>query len=374
MPFDATMTDKHSQPAAFDGTVVAVTGSIGKSTTARLIVAVLGNKLHGLAGTRDRGLGAALDLMVSTFEPEHGFAVVELSAERGEEATGLASCRTPWVGVVTQNFETLDVDGWKTREAAATLALLQTLPGDGWAILDGDDRLLRQWESATSARTIRVGRGPDCDLTATEIATSGTGLEFSLQGCRFGVPALQRHLLHPVLFALAVGRVFNVALADMAKSLAALGDQSADMQAATGGDVLLLADDPRITADAAHSGLRILHDTPTTGRRIVVCGELQTASRRNLADVHRQIGAGAVTVAGADCLVATGQYLEQLLAGAREAGMPRGSAIACRSPRDLPSLLAREAQRGDVVLVRGRVGVASDSLFKTQPQAKRLAG
>lgn len=361
-----------SSPATFDGTVVAVTGSIGKSTTARLIVSVLGQHLQGVTLSRDLDLSMEWEQLFARTNADHDFAVVELSAEGSRDTQELAAWRTPWAGVVTQRFETLDAAGWLARESATTSALLESLPTDGWAILDGDDRLLRQWEAATNARIIRVGRGSECDLIATDIRNGAEGLEFVLEGRRFFVPLRGRHLLHPVLSALAVGRVFGVSMADMAANLAELQNRE-PIAGPSLAEVTVLTDDRRHTPDAVRSGLRALHDAPTTGRRVVVCGELEAASERDSLELYRQLGAAAVTVAGADCLMATGRHGEQLLDGAREAGMPSAGRIVFRHPRELPKLLGRHVKPGDSVLIRGRVENSGAPLFRGLANLSRMA-
>ncbi|MGE0608120.1 MAG: Mur ligase family protein [Pirellulales bacterium] len=352
-----------ARPATFDGTVVAVTGSIGKSTTARLISAILEQSLHGVTLTRDRQRTTGWQQILAAVEPGHDYAVVDLAAEQAQDVAELSAWRTPWVGVVAQRYETLRAEGWRADEAAATTALLESLPADGWAIVDGDDRLLKQWQAATNARVIRVGRGSECDLAATEIRNAAAGLEFVLEGRRFHVPLGGRHLLHPVLSALAVGRVFGISPANMADSLAEL-DNRAVAAGQAWSEVTVLANEWRHSPDALRMGLQALQEAPTTGRRVVVCGELDASPERNTQEVFRQLGSDTVTVAGADCLLATGRGGEQMLDGAREAGMPGSGRIAFRHPRELPKLLGLHVKPGDSVLLRGRLENSGASPYR----------
>lgn len=362
-------------PAAFRGAVVAVTGSVGKSTAVRLIATVIGRRLCGVAFGNEADQTVELHECIARVEPRHDYALFELPDDQPGRVSALSAWREPWVGVVTNRYDSWDHEGRRAhRIAPATALLLDSLPTDGWAVVDGDDPAGRELEAATRARVIRVGRGGASDLVATEVQSDLSQLQFKLEGRRFRVPLGGRHLLGTVLSAIAVGRVLGVAAAEMADALETLDSSPLGAAPEITGRVTLLSDTDRRSPAAIRAALRMLREVPTAGRRIVVCGELETSGERNKCDAHRQIGAEAVTLAGADWLVAAGRYGEQLLAGAREAGLPHEKGIACRWPDEAPTVLRRLMQPGDVVLVRGAIETELDfSATRSADGPPRLA-
>jgi len=81
--------------------------------------------------------------------------------------------------------------------------------------------------------------------------------------------------------------------------------------------------------------------------------------------MHRTLGDQVVTLCGADLLVACGNHAQDVVAGARAAGMPHARSMACR---ELDELLARgevSLRAGDVVLVKGSRAMAMERLVQS---------
>src|SRR3972149_3812020 len=74
----------------FKGTVVAVTGSVGKTTTRQMIHTVLKSRLRGVASPRNYNNHVGLPLSMLQMEPEHDYAVLELGASSRGEIAALA--------------------------------------------------------------------------------------------------------------------------------------------------------------------------------------------------------------------------------------------------------------------------------------------
>ena len=71
-----------------------------------------------------------------------------------------------------------------------------------------------------------------------------------------------------------------------------------------------------------------------------------------------------VTVAGADVLVACGEHARDVVTGARDAGMPVGKALACRTPHDALPVLGYQVLPGDVLLIKGSRALAMEQLVE----------
>jgi UDP-N-acetylmuramoyl-tripeptide--D-alanyl-D-alanine ligase len=100
------------------------------------------------------------------------------------------------------------------------------------------------------------------------------------------------------------------------------------------------------------AALELVRDFDARGRRIIVCGDMGELGEES-GWLHWQLGKQVVTLAGADLLVACGDFARHVAAGARAAGMPRARAIPCQTVEETLPYLGQAILPGDVVLVKG---------------------
>ena len=136
--------------------IIAVTGSSGKTTTKEMIAAVLSQRFSvaKTEGNMNNHIGLPLNLL--KLDPCYDFGVFELGTNHPGEIAQLANCCKPEVGVITNiglaHTEFLGDEAGVAREKGA---LLESLPADGFAVLNADDR----WLGDLSARAVHGGDG-----------------------------------------------------------------------------------------------------------------------------------------------------------------------------------------------------------------------
>ncbi len=111
------------------------------------------------------------------------------------------------------------------------------------------------------------------------------------------------------------------------------------------------------------AALELLREFQTTGRRIVVTGDMGELGDES-ETLHRELGKQIVDTAGADLLVACGRFARCVADGALAAGMSRARAIAVASADDASRCLNREILPGDVVLVKGSRMMAMERIVE----------
>ena len=336
----------------FAGTVIAVTGSVGKTTTRQMIHAVLGSRLQGTASPRNYNNQIGVPLSMSAMEPDHDYAVLELGASSPGEIASLARLCAPKVGVITQVGDAhLGGFGSRSGIAEAKAELLAALPEEGRAVL-GDDPWIRSVAQKSKAPITWVGRDASCELMAEQVKSRQGRLTFRLGGQDFIVPVWGRHHLTAALIAVAVGRMMGLDLREIANALAGFQPLPMRCEVREIRGATIINDCYNANPTAMEAAMELLRDFDAPGRRIVVCGdmaELGDEAER----LHLRLGTQIVTLCGADLVIACGRYARHVVTGARAAGMPHTRAIPCRTPEETLPYLGQVILPGDMVLVKG---------------------
>jgi UDP-N-acetylmuramoyl-tripeptide--D-alanyl-D-alanine ligase len=198
--------------------VIAITGSVGKSTTKEVVASVLAQKYNTLknVGNLNNEIGLPLSLLRLT--EDHRRAVLEMGLYVPGEIALLCDLAQPQVGVIT-NVGTVHAERAGSQEAIAQgkAELVQALPAapEGVAILNYDDPWVRAMAKKTQAKVFFYGLDSKADLWADQVEGLGLdGIRFRLhygnEVLYLKVPLIGRHSVHTVLRAVAVGLVDNL--------------------------------------------------------------------------------------------------------------------------------------------------------------------
>jgi UDP-N-acetylmuramoyl-tripeptide--D-alanyl-D-alanine ligase len=183
--------------------------------------------------------------------------------------------------------------------------------------------------------------------------TAGLGrLRFAVDGCRFIVPVWGRHHLMSALAAVAVGRLMGIEAPEIAGALARFEPVPMRCEIIQRRGATIINDAYNSNPTAMRAALELLRDFDALGRRIVVFGDMGELGRES-ARLHCELGKEVFAMARADLLIACGEFADRVVAGAREAGMPRAKTISCLETEQSLPYLAQAIQPGDVVLVKG---------------------
>lgn len=351
----------------FAGTVIAVTGSVGKTTTRQMIHTVLRLRLKGTASPRNYNNHVGVPLSMLAMESHHDYAVLELGASRKGEIASLAELCAPKVGAITQIGDA-HLGGFGSRQAIAEAKgeLLAALPPDGRAIL-GDDPWLRKIAERSAAGVTWVGVQPGCDIMAADIESEGGRLSFWVEGgarrVRFHIPVWGRHHLTSALIAVAVGQMMGFDLEEMADVLEDFQPVPMRCEVVQVRGATVINDSYNANPTAMRAALELLRDFAAPGRRIVVAGDMAELGVES-PSLHWQLGRQIVTVGAAEVLLACGRFARHVVGGARAAGLPSSHAIACADVDEALPYLGQAILPGDVVLVKGSRMMAMERVIE----------
>jgi UDP-N-acetylmuramoyl-tripeptide--D-alanyl-D-alanine ligase len=342
---------------------VAITGSVGKTTTKEATAAALGARYRVLRTLASHNNEIGVPLTFLRQEPGHEVAVIELGFYVPGEIADLSRLVRQRIGIVTTIPE-IPVHFARTPNVDAIVAgkaeLVEALPADGVALLNADDPRVRGMSARTRARVVLYGESPDAEIRATDIRDLGLdGLQFTVHAggerVEARLPLPGRHLLGSALAALGAAVILDVPLDEAAVGLETLERPAHRMSVRRAADLVVIDDSYNSSPAAVHAALAVLRGV--RGRRIAVLGDMQELGSLSIG-AHEAVGADVAK--SADALVAVGELAATIAASAERNGLREVHRAA-----DGGEALVRLRQLlkpGDTVLVKASRGLALDKL------------
>jgi len=258
--------------------VVGITGSVGKTTCKELTAAVLSSGYQVLKSEANLNTEIGLPLTLLQLRPEHEQVVLEMGMYGLGDIRLLCQMARPQIGVVT-NVGPVHLERLGTLEAIAQAKaeLVESLPVDGWAVLNGDDPLVAAMAERTSARVALFGESPQCSVRGTVLSTSGLeGISFRLtcddESVDVSAPLPGRHNLYNALAAATVGLADGLSLQEVAAALAT-ADVLLRLRVLSGPQGSTILDDTYNASPASMlAALDLLAELP--GRHLALLGDM----------------------------------------------------------------------------------------------------
>jgi UDP-N-acetylmuramoyl-tripeptide--D-alanyl-D-alanine ligase len=376
----------HRVYTAWGKPVVAITGSAGKTTAKELTAHVLTSAGHRVLKSErnyNNGLGLPLSVlrMVSeSYSPDQfDLAVLEMGmSSPTHEIQRLCKITPPDVAVELMVAPVhLEYLGTIENIAAAKAELIEGLKPEGTAILNADDVLVMKMRDKHSGRTLTFGIDNVADVSASEIDTRSLGkIQFRLRTpLGEADAALQmsgRHNLSNALAASAVGTAFSIPPEEIAAALKSA--QPPKMR----GEVFDFAAGFSVIDDSYNSNPRSLLNMVRTmaeggrGRKrlIVIAGEMLELGP-DAVSLHREVGT-EIAHSGINVLWGVRGLGREIVAGANQAGLEATRFFD--SSDEVVDELIKEVREGDLILVKGSRGVATDKIVKALRERFPLAG
>ncbi len=343
---------------SFQGPLIGITGSNGKTTTKELCADILRRQGSTLAthGNLNNHYGVPLTLLRR--EAQDALAIIEMGMNhRGEIAT-LCEIAEPTIGVLT-NVGTAHIEFLGSREAIAEEKgdLLACLPAGGTAVLPRDYPLAFAQATRTKASVLSFGQHSEADLRASQVRFLDSG-HFTFQlDSPFGrgeirVPGLAETIVENALAAAGGAFAAGVSFERVAEGLAEHAGVSGRMQPRTiAGEILVIDDTYNANPQSMQNALETVVRVPARGKRFVALGQMGELG--DVADeAHLELGALAASK-DLDGLFVLAPAASLIAEGARAAGMRADRIHEEADHTAIAVALRARLSKGDLVLVKG---------------------
>lgn len=344
--------------------VVAVTGSVGKTTTRNMIATVLSQKFNVLQTEKNFNNEIGLPKTLLQLTPQHEACVVEMGMRGLGQIAELAAIAEPTIGGVTNVGKShIELLGSQENIAKAKSELVVALDEKGTAVLNADDPFVAAMADICKGKV--VGYGIDSSAAAVRadrIQCNEKGIRFTGrcfdQMLDVHMPVIGRHNVYNALAAIAVGRITGLSEYQIQKGLAGYHGVAMRQELIRLGQYTFINDaynaNPASMAEAIRT-LALL----TKGRKIAVLGgmlELGDWTQRE----HETIGHDIVKE-GIDALITLGDEARFIASAAAGDGM--AAVYTTGSHAEAAAKLQEIIKPGDTVLLKGSRGFAMEKIL-----------
>jgi len=338
----------------WNGEVVGVTGSAGKTSTKDVIAEMLAVKMPVAKTIGNFNNHVGVPLSILRLSAEARVAVLEIGMNHAGEIRDLAAIARPRIGVVT-NVGHAHMEAFDSIEgvAAAKRELIEALPPDGIAVLNADDPLVARFGDVHKGRTITFGLNDGADVRAEQVEVTSAGARFEVNRIRFESRLLGRHSVLNLLAGIAVAELYGIQPEQLTGVVSGLSAGSMRGQRFVHNDILILNDCYNSNPDAARAMIDVLRETPAK-RRIAVLGEMLELGHW-AESLHRDVG-DYVANCGIDVLVGIRGAARYLVDAARQADHAVDAAFFFPDTTAAGDYLRQIARPGDVILFKGSRG------------------
>jgi len=345
--------------------VVAITGSNGKTTTRQMTAAVVSQRFPTLSTRKNFNNNIGLPLTLLELRPDHRWAVIELGMNAPGEIAALAGICRPNIGVIT-NVAHAHLEGVGSIEGVmhAKGELLDKIDSDGTAVLNADDPLVLRLAQKSNREVLLFGVAAQADIRAEAIDASARDSRFDLvlpgDRVRIILKIPGAFMLSNALAAAAAGVKIGLAPAEIKAGLENFVPAESRMNILTTQTGIHVIDDTyNANPGSMAAALATLKTLRRQQRAFFVTGDMRELGQHSEV-LHRELGALS-TRSGIDGLFVTGDFAAVVAHGARETGMD-ARAIVTGAKDELLYALRRTLKPGDWVLVKGSRAMAMEDV------------
>jgi UDP-N-acetylmuramoyl-tripeptide--D-alanyl-D-alanine ligase len=342
---------------AWNGPVVGVVGTNGKTSTKELIRAALDSRLevHATTGNLNNLVGVPHTLLAI---PDHAdVAVVEMGTNHPGEVAALRDIVEPTIVVVTsiaeEHLEGLgDLDGVLREELSAC-------DGVGVAVVPASQPEVVAEASRRARRVVAAGLGAgDVAAERHALALDGSGTAL-VSGVEVKVPLRGAHNLRNAMLALAVAQELGITVEDAARGIAKMKLPPMRSNVEQLGRATLINDAYNSNPGSARAAIELLSHAGGAGasrQRVAVLGTMlelgPTAPR-----LHDEIARAALD-ANVDVIAGVGEFAAAL----ERVNAPKDRIVTAIDADDLWSSLAPRLEPDAIILLKGSRGVRLERL------------
>ncbi|MBR4720822.1 MAG: UDP-N-acetylmuramoyl-tripeptide--D-alanyl-D-alanine ligase [Clostridia bacterium] len=341
---------------------VAVTGSVGKTTTKDMISSVLTMKYNTVKTQGNYNNDLGLPLTVFRLEHKHEALVLEMGMSHFGEIHYLASIAKPDIAVIT-NIGMSHIENLGSQEniCRSKMQICDFFDENGILVINGDDKFLKQ--AHKGIKTITYGiENKNCDYVAENIRNlgiNGTKFDVLIDGNKYTVEVKVAgvHNVYNALAAIAVGKAMGVKEEDIIEGIREFQLTGMRMEIKHFGDITVIDDCYNSAPDSIKAALLVLSDTDAK-RKIAILGDVLEMGGFAENELYK-IGENLPKI---DRLITVGDIAKHIANGAKAKGFTDIKSF--ERIEEAIAFLNNEDLENDAILVKASRGMHFERIVK----------
>lgn len=342
----------------FSPTILAITGSSGKTTTKEMAAAILSRDRNCLKTEGNFNNLIGLPLTIFNLNKDHTAAILELGTNQRGEIGRLTRIAAPEIGLIT-NIGPAHLEGFTSLAGVAEekTDLFLNMPPSGTIIINHDDPFLRNSGDAWTGRCVSFGLKVEAFVGAEKITyRHDQGTSFTLRIGRdkqeIVMPIAGEHQVMNALAAVASTWAAGATIADIGQGLTNFSPVPGRMEVfPLSNGAFVINDTYNANPASVGKALKTLNNLKGKGRSVVVLGDmLELGDQEEI--WHQKIGS-LLADTGVDRVYLRGRLAGATAAGASKQGLPAAAVILREDPEEITNDILSYAKDGDWILVKG---------------------
>ena len=346
--------------------VLAITGSVGKSTTKEMVYSVLATTYRTGKTPVNHNNDIGMPMAILALPEDTQVAVLEMGMNHFREIAYLTEIAAPDVAIIT-NIGTMHIEHLGSQEGIlqAKLEITEGMKRGAKLILNGDDRYL--WNAQETLKDLQVdyfgSLNKQSGIYGEDIIHTPDGMSFMVRvnGKSFPVSLAMEgdHFVPDALAAVAAGMALGVTSENISRGLAEFRNMEGRQEEFSVNGYTIINDCYNAGPESMAAALNVLGNK--VGRHVAVLGDMLELGACTQAEHYK---VGRLAAEKADLLLAYGSNSERILNGARTGGMTENTARAFTDRERLANVLKQLAKPGDVILFKGSRGMRMELILE----------
>jgi UDP-N-acetylmuramoyl-tripeptide--D-alanyl-D-alanine ligase len=334
--------------------VVAVTGSVGKTTTRQIIYNVLSHHFKTWQSPKNYNNQVGLPLTLLAAPSNTEIVVAELGTNKAGEISYLSKIASPDVALITNVYPAhLEGFGSVDQIAKEKASIADGLKAGGKLIINADFPMLLDILAKKDIKPLTFGLSPQAQIRAENIIYSGFNTSFTIEGTKIELPLPGQGNVFNTLAAWAVCRQFGASINDFAESVVTLKSVDMRSEILQIGSLTVINDCYNANPASMKNALHILTslNTDNTRRLVFVCGDMNELGK-DAERFHEELGR-QIAQANVQLLIAVGSLTKFTAQTAKQVGNHNILVICTPDSLVACNILKNFIKDTDIILVKG---------------------
>jgi UDP-N-acetylmuramoyl-tripeptide--D-alanyl-D-alanine ligase len=336
--------------------VVAITGSVGKTTTRQIAYEVLRRHFRTHTAPKNFNNNIGLPSTLLGADEENEIVLTELGTDHPGEIAPLSKIAQPDIAIIT-TVAPAHLEGFGSIQAIfeEKLSISQGLKQGGVLIINGDNEFLVKACKSKNIKFISFGESSHCDVRMQNIRYEGTRSKFTIDGIEVMLPLPGPGNVKNALAAFAVCRRFAITAKDFAEGVKTLSAVPMRTELLKIGALTIINDCYNANPVSMKNALDILanvgNSSKQNSRRVFICGDMAELGGQS-ENLHRKLGEYAAKT-GVNVVLAVGKFAETMVKAAKRTAKNLPETKCFRDTASVCNNLEEFVKDSDIVLVKG---------------------